>query len=65
MCGGYDNDCNGRRDDPFARQSSYRDGDRDGYGGREIEACVEPIDDPDYYWVDVGGDFDDDDPTEW
>ncbi len=62
VCDGYDNDCNGTRDDGFSVSPFYYDGDGDGVGDRRIDACVRPIDNPGD-WVTVCCDIDDDDPS--
>ncbi|MBX2797734.1 MAG: right-handed parallel beta-helix repeat-containing protein [Myxococcales bacterium] len=60
VCGGGDEDCDGREDDddPSLDTSTFPEGyvdeDGDGFGGRAIEACVLPDD-----AVTVGGDCDD------
>jgi hypothetical protein len=67
-CDGYDNDCNGTRDDGFARPLVYyRDGDGDGRGttSSRIDVCAYPVDADAGDWVTVGGDRDDDDPDYW
>ncbi len=63
VCDGYDNDCNGTRDDGFEpRDDFYRDRDGDGVGDRHIVACMRPIDDDPDDWVTDCCDRDDDDP---
>ena len=63
-CDGYDNDCNGTRDDGLARPVTiYRDGDGDGRGvSPAILVCREPIG-QESDWVQVCCDSDDDDAS--
>jgi hypothetical protein len=63
-CDGYDNDCNGTRDDGLSRPVTiYRDGDGDGRGvSPAILVCREPIG-QESDWVQVCCDSDDDDPS--
>jgi hypothetical protein len=63
-CDGYDNDCNGTRDDGLSRTVTiYRDGDGDGRGVTPaIQVCVEPIG-QESDWVQVCCDSDDDDAS--
>ena len=64
---GYDNECNGSRDDGLSctRVTFCRDNDGDGWGARSIFACVKPVDDSPSRWTtaDRCGDVDDDDDT--
>ncbi len=64
VCDGYDNDCDGTRDNGFTpRTTYYWDGDGDGYGtsSSAINVCTRPIDDSADDWVTVCCDRDDGD----
>jgi hypothetical protein len=65
VCDGYDNDCNGTRDDGLTLLpgSYYYDGDGDGWGdGAGIRVCARPVDDASS-WVTQCCDFDDSDAS--
>ncbi len=54
VCDGYDNDCNGTRDDGFTRKLTYcrdRDGDGNGDPSTRITVCAYPIDADPGDWV--------------
>ena len=65
VCDGYDNDCNGTRDDGLTLLpgSYYYDGDGDGWGdGAGIRVCARPVDDASS-WVTQCCDRDDSDAS--
>ncbi|MCB9506448.1 MAG: putative metal-binding motif-containing protein [Myxococcales bacterium] len=62
---GYDNDCNGTRDDGLCspKTTYYRDRDHDGWYDGSIQACTRPVEDPAADWPTSASccDSDDDD----